>query len=69
MNCTQVIVSGGIKDFLDGYYLINKVSLPATYGQASALLKYARGDYEDLYHFVDAQVKGLELAKAFLKIR
>lgn len=69
LNCTQVIISGGIKDFLDGYYLINKVSLPSIYGQASALLQHARGNYEDLYQFVDTQIKGLELAKAFLKVK
>jgi len=69
MRCQQVIISGGIKNFLDGYYLINKLAFTCIYGQASAFLKHARGDYEDLYHYVDAQVQGLELANAFLKIR
>ncbi|MCP4442497.1 MAG: type 2 isopentenyl-diphosphate Delta-isomerase [Aureispira sp.] len=69
LNCTQVIISGGIKDFLDGYYLINKLSLSSVYGQASALLKHARGTYEELHQFVESQIKGLELAEAFLKVK
>lgn len=69
MHCQQVIISGGIKNFLDGYYLINKLQLPCIYGMASTFLKHARGDYQDLFNFVDAQVQGLELANAFLRIK
>ena len=69
MRCKQVIISGGIKNFLDGYYLINTLACNCIYGQASGFLKYARGDYDELFNYVDAQVKGLQLAKAFLKIR
>lgn len=69
MQCKQVIISGGIPHFLDGYYLVNKIELPAVYGQASGFLKHARGTYEALYEYVDAQVQGLELANAFLKIK
>ncbi len=67
--CKELIISGGIKDFLDGYYLIGKSSLPAIYGMASAFLKHAQGDYEQLREFVQAQVKGLEMAYAYLSIR
>ncbi|RMD96258.1 MAG: isopentenyl-diphosphate delta-isomerase, partial [Bacteroidetes bacterium] len=38
----------------------------AVYGQASAFLKHARGDYEQLQHFVAQQLEGLALAKAYL---
>lgn len=69
MRCKEVIISGGVKNFLDGYYLINKLDLPSIYGQASSFLKHARGDYQELFDYVDAQVKGLELANAFLKIK
>ncbi len=65
----QVIISGGVKNFLDGYYLINKLATHSIYGQASGFLKRATGEYEELYNYVDAQVKGLKLAKAFLRIR
>lgn len=67
--CSEVIISGGISDFLDGYYLINKLSSPAIYGQASAFLKYARGDYQVLHSFVRSQVEGLQLAQNFLKVK
>ncbi|MFT4668402.1 MAG: isopentenyl-diphosphate delta-isomerase, partial [Gammaproteobacteria bacterium] len=67
--CKEVIISGGIKGFLDGHYLINKLATPSIYGQASAFLKYAREDYETLYNYVDSQIRGLSLAKSFLKVR
>jgi isopentenyl-diphosphate delta-isomerase len=67
--CRQIIISGGIQSFLDGYYLINKSKLPAVYGQASAFLKHATGNYEDLHSFVSGQVKGLEMAYSYLRIK
>jgi isopentenyl-diphosphate delta-isomerase len=69
MKCRQVIISGGIKHFLDGYYLIEKINLPAVYGQASEFLKYARGDYQILYDFITTQIQGLRMAKAFLRVK
>ncbi len=67
--CKQIIVSGGIRNFLDGYYYINKLKIPAIYGQASAFLKYAREDYEQLQQYVSLQIKGLELAQAYLRVK
>ncbi|MEI7661194.1 MAG: isopentenyl-diphosphate delta-isomerase [Bacteroidota bacterium] len=67
--CRQLIISGGIRSFLDGYYYISKSSLTSVFGQASGFLRYARGDYKELQQFVDDQVNGLKLARAFLKIR
>jgi len=65
----HLIISGGIRDFLDGYYLLKKSPLPAVYGQASGFLKYAREDYAALQEFVKSQIRGLELAQAFLRIK
>ncbi len=67
--CKQVIISGGIHHFLDGYYLINKINTTAIYGQASAFLKHARGSYEELQQYVQTQIDGLRLAQNFLTIR
>jgi len=67
--CKELIISGGVKTFLDGYYLVKKSALPAVYGMASTFLKYAMGDYDQLRDFVHAQVKGLEMAYAYLSIR
>lgn len=67
--CKELIISGGIKNFLDGYYLVQKSTLPAIYGMASEFLKHAREDYDRLRDFVNAQVRGLEMAYAYLSIR
>ena len=67
--CKEVIISGGIRSFLDGYYLIRKSKLPALYGMASSFLKHAMEEYEPLRTFVQAQIKGLEMAYAYLTIR
>ena len=69
VKCKEMIISGGVRSFLDGYYLINKLNTSCVYGQASAFLKHARGDYQELYQYVEAQIQGLELANAFLRIR
>jgi len=69
MHCRQLIISGGVKDFLDGYYLIEKANFAAIYGQASSFLKHAQADYETLYQHVERQIEGLKLAKAFLTVK
>ena len=65
----HLILSGGVQDFLDGFYLLKKSALPAVYGQASSLLRHARGEYAALRTFAEAQIRGLELANAFLRVR
>ena len=42
---------------------------PAVYGQASGFLRHAQGDYGVLREYVAAQIRGLELAGTFLKIK
>lgn len=69
INCQQLIISGGVRNFLDGYYLTEKASIPAIYGQASALLRHARGDYQQLHDFISSQLRGLALAKAYLTVK
>jgi isopentenyl-diphosphate Delta-isomerase len=69
IRCKQIIISGGIRHFLDGYHLIQKIQLPAVYGQASGFLHHARGDYETLRAYVENQIRGLELASAYLVVR
>ena len=67
--CNQVIISGGVRNFLDGYYLINKLQTNCIYGQASNFLRHAQGEYEVLERYVQDQIRGLELAKAMLRVR
>jgi len=68
-GCRQVIISGGISGFLDGYYLIRKINTSAVYGQASAFLRHAKESYNDLHQYVTDQVDGLRLATAYLTLR
>ncbi len=69
VNTRHLIISGGIENFLDGYYLIGRSKMPAIYGQASSFLKYAKESYAKLHEYVGQQVKGLEMAYSYLKIR
>ena len=66
--CKQFIISGGVKNFLDGYYLMEKLNATSIYGQASTLLQYAERSYDELEQFLYQQIEGLKLAKAFLKV-
>lgn len=65
----EIIISGGVKNFLDGYFYMNKLHTKSVYGQGSILLKYAADSYEKLHTFVEGQISGLKLANAFLKVR
>lgn len=69
IQCKSIIISGGIRSFLDGYYLVSKSSLPAVYGQASEFLKFAAKSYDELKTFVNYQVDGLKVASAYLRIK
>lgn len=68
-QCNEFILSGGIKTFLDGYYHIQKLHMPAVYGQASQMLKHATGSYKDLQNFVALQIEGLSISYAYLKLK
>lgn len=69
VRCKNLIASGGVRNFLDGYYLTQRSELPAIYAQASAFLRYAREDYATLQRYVNTQLRGLELAYAYLRVR
>lgn len=69
VNCRQVIVSGGVNGFLDGYYLVSRLAVTAVYGQASGMLRHAMESYENLYEYLEMQLRGLAMAKAYLKVK
>jgi isopentenyl-diphosphate Delta-isomerase len=69
LKCNQVIISGGIRNILDGYYLINTSALPSVFGMGSAFLEHATEDYESLRTFVQQIEKSLSLAERFLTIK
>lgn len=67
--CKEIIVSGGVKNFLDGYHYTSKLSLNSVYGQASALLKPAREGIAPLTEYLNLQVEGLKMAHSFLRVK
>ena len=69
IQCKELIISGGVTSCLDGYYLMKKSKMPAIYGQASALLRHAQAEYNELESYIESQIKGLQLAEAYLDLR
>lgn len=68
-NSMELIISGGIQNYLDGYYLVSQSPLKAVYGQASNFLRHAQGDYQNLQDFVSSQIQGYKLAQALLTVK
>ena len=67
--CKEFIISGGIKNYLDGYYYNELLPFNSVYGKAAGFLKHAMGDYEDLYEYVKSQTAGYAFALRYLKIK
>lgn len=69
IRCKSFIISGGVKDYLDGYYYNEKLIAPSIYGQAAGFLKHAHENYDQLAHYVDQQVKGYKFAMRYLTLK
>ncbi len=69
IKCREFIISGGVKDFLDGHYLLTRLKANAVYGQARSFLTYANDDYESLKYYCKQQIDGLKMASQFLRVR
>jgi len=67
--CKEYIISGGVKSFIDGYYLMSKINTKSIYGQASGFLKYAVESIDELRAYTESQIQGLALAKAYLRVK
>lgn len=65
----QLIVSGGIRNFLDGYYYISKSKMPSLYGMANVMLQHALSSKTDLYDFIQSEIEGFKFASSFLTLR
>lgn len=61
----QIIVSGGIMNILDGFYLSENLNFTSVIGQAKNFLHHAE-NYEELRKFLAQQINDLKLASAFL---
>lgn len=69
VQCREVIISGGIRNFLDGYWCMEKLPLNSIYGQGSGFLKYAQQSPEALKTYIESQKQGLILCKQYLKTK
>lgn len=68
----EFIISGGVKSFLDGHYLMEKLTYSSIYAQASMFLKKALECDENpkaLENYIKDSIYGLKIAKAFLTLR
>lgn len=65
----ELIISGGVKDYLDAHYLMSHATLPCIYGQAYGLLNHALESYEALKHHIQHELTGLYLARSFLHVK
>lgn len=63
------IVSGGIQNFLDGYFHVQRIPAKTIYAQASAFLKHAMISEESLFQYTENQIKGLAMCYTYLSIR
>lgn len=68
VKCKYLIVSGGVKSYLDGYYLVSKSKIPAVFGMASPFLQHARVGYDMLQEYVSYQADGYRVAKKYLRL-
>jgi len=66
---SDVIISGGVRDFLDSYYLRNLCEVPSISGHASQFLKYALEGYDALCAYIETQREGLMMANSFLTLK
>lgn len=69
IQAKNIIVSGGIKSFLDGYYHLLKVPHNVIYAQASPFLKYALLGEEPLFEYIESQLHGLAMSYSYLSLK
>ena len=76
----EFIISGGIRSWIDGYYLVTKLDgilgeyesckeKKCVFGQAGAFLAHACESFESLDEYVEQMICGLKLAKTYLTVR
>ncbi len=65
----EIIISGGVKNSLDGYYLTQLYGQNCLYAQAGSILKHAMDDYQKLATFLKREIQVFKLAKRILTLR
>ncbi|EQC44914.1 type 2 isopentenyl-diphosphate Delta-isomerase [Bacteriovorax sp. Seq25_V] len=67
--CKNFIISGGIRSYLDGYYLISLSKGNAVFGMASPFLNSANEGIDKLRKFTAEMIRGLEVASRYLSVK
>jgi len=67
--CTQFILSGGIRNILEGHGYLKIINGKAVIGQAANYLKFAQIGYEPLDQYVHEQIETLKMAESFLEVK
>ncbi len=65
----QLIISGGIRNFLDGYYLCSKAKHHSIYGQAGVFLQRALIDTQEVFNFVSKEIQALRICQTYLSLK
>lgn len=69
VECKEFIVSGSVKDYLDGFYYNELLPFNSVYGQAAGFLKHALESYDELALYVEQQTQGYAFAMRYLKLK
>lgn len=69
VSCEEYIISGGVGNYLDGFYYNELLNGRSVYGQAAPFLKYAKASYDALAQFVEKEIQGYKFAKRFLRVK
>lgn len=64
----EIIISGGVKNFLDAHYLTAHLKNPSIVGMARNFLNHGHS-LDELRIYTNAQIEGLKMARAFLDVK
>ena len=65
----EIIISGGVTNFLDAHYLQKNLNTSSLIGMAGKILLKAEKGEENLIEFINEQILGLAFCRSFLHLR
>lgn len=69
IKCRQFIISGGVKDVLQGHALTSQLPGQSLFGMAASVLAHAQGEYEELRMWLKTQINEYAMARAYLQAK
>lgn len=67
IRCQSFIISGGVRDVLQGHHLTGLLPGMSLFGMAASVLQHARGDYSTLRSWLENQISHYRMAQAYLR--